>query len=227
MDVHTPILFAILLSTCIDFVLTVTSVELVEGDQGVIPCGINQRVSVVLWRKVGAPSNEYLVILNQNDDPGEKSGLGYEAGFFNITNDFSLVINEVKQEDAGQYVCTVFNYAAASTYQIITNVSIHEKALSEGSSSASLPTESTASMKFLTTTNAPFAGCCTKDCNVWNLLLGLCATALCTSWLMAFGNTDVTISTYHGQRTMGAKSLQTPKQTPGADQLTPQKNQLR
>ena len=104
----------------------VTSIEVVEGDQGVISCKVKGMVSVAIWTKVGNPP-ELLVILNQNGDPGEKSGDGYEAGLFNITDEFALVINEVKPEHAGQYICQIADYSSASTYESATNVTLQAR----------------------------------------------------------------------------------------------------
>ena len=63
-------------------------------------------------------------------DVGSRCGPGVVEGRFNISDDFSLIINPVKMHDGGRYSCQVSDIASGMTYSNHTDVTVYGKLLS-------------------------------------------------------------------------------------------------
>ena len=62
---------------------------------------------------------------------GKRYGPGYEAGMFNITDDYSLVIKDVKVQDEGIYICSFSDYQTGIIFRNSTRVSVQGKTFKE------------------------------------------------------------------------------------------------
>ncbi|XP_072166176.1 uncharacterized protein [Diadema setosum] len=122
----------------------VSSVELIAGERGVVPCRVTTQTALgVFWIKAGDPPNVYLTILHLESSPGLKSGQGYEAGLYDISNNFSLIIKDVQFEDEGQYFCDILDFATTAITRRTTNVYVRANAISKGNPSTGLPIKTT------------------------------------------------------------------------------------
>ena len=57
----------------------------------------------------------------------EKEGPGYDSGLYNITNDFSLIINSVMVEDDDHFMCELVVEGNIVPFQNSTNVTVFGK----------------------------------------------------------------------------------------------------
>ena len=106
-------------------VTTQPTAVLLEGITGTLPCLVEIEPYAVFWSKGPTHSTaERLVAIDQYDKVGERSGEGYELGLFNITNDFSLVIYEVKAQDEGRYYCEVSDVKTGTRFRDHTDVTV-------------------------------------------------------------------------------------------------------
>ena len=80
-----------------------------RGVQGVLPCQINlTEIFSVFWKKGNAFSSaEEIITLVIFMNAGDRNGPGYDAGTFNISNNYSLVIHDVQIANEGRYFCAV------------------------------------------------------------------------------------------------------------------------
>ncbi|XP_071503381.1 uncharacterized protein [Diadema antillarum] len=121
-----------------------SSVELVEGKPGVLPCKVStEEALAVFWTKAGDLPNVFLTILHLEGSPGHKSGQGYEAGLYDISKNFSLIIKDVRFEDEGLYICDILDDATTAITRRTTNVYVRANAISKGNPSTSLPMKTT------------------------------------------------------------------------------------
>ena len=65
-----------------------------------------------------------LVVLDQYYQVGKRSGPGYDAGRYNVTNDFSLLIHDVSVKDEGRYICEVSDFETGRVFRNYTNVTV-------------------------------------------------------------------------------------------------------
>ena len=95
--------------------------------RGVLPCNLDRdrEIAYLLWYK-GVTVTEDLIIYNYRDGVWEKLGPGYESGSYNITNNFSLIINSVSLEDNDQFTCEIV-YLDVQNAQKSMNVSVFSK----------------------------------------------------------------------------------------------------
>ena len=65
-----------------------------------------------------------VVILDLQNQKGVRSGPGYDSGRFNITDEFSLVISEVRVVDEGRYYCEVSDNLLGVVFRNHTDVEV-------------------------------------------------------------------------------------------------------
>ena len=95
--------------------------------RGVLPCNLDRdrEIAYAFWYKE-VTHTERLIIYNNRDGVWEKLGPGYESGSYNITENFSLIINSVSLEDDDQFTCEIV-YLGAQNAQKSMNVSVFSK----------------------------------------------------------------------------------------------------
>ena len=87
---------------------TVSSVTLKEGSRGELICNYQRDALAVYWKKGHSSSTAvHVIILDLEYNKGQRSGPGYEDGRFNMTDNYTLVINDVMIKDEGRYFCEV------------------------------------------------------------------------------------------------------------------------
>ena len=107
---------------------TEPEISLEKGIAGILPCKLNVRPKVVTWKKGTTYSSaKILVAIDKYHNVGKISGPGYEEGLFNITADYSLVIDNVNIADDGQYFCELLEVDTDTTFQDSTNVTVFGK----------------------------------------------------------------------------------------------------
>ena len=79
----------------------------ITGAEASLPCQYDQKTYLVRWKKEEDGDDKTLVTLDLHGNIGERSGLGYDEGRFNITENYSLVIQDIGHEDEGTYICAV------------------------------------------------------------------------------------------------------------------------
>ena len=107
------------------YVNTLLEVTLRKGTQGVLPCTFEREVLAVHWNK--GPTyftSETVVLLDLHEQVGTKGGPGYDEGTFDIDTKSSLLIQDVKMDDAGRYFCAVFDLETERQFHNYTDVSV-------------------------------------------------------------------------------------------------------
>ena len=90
-------------------VTTTREVTLRKGTTGRLPCHVDGKVNAVSWSKgTNYLTAAKLVILDMLI--GQRAGPDYYRGFYNISDDFSLVINEVQVANEGRYFCEMSDF---------------------------------------------------------------------------------------------------------------------
>ncbi|XP_071476230.1 uncharacterized protein, partial [Diadema antillarum] len=111
----------------LDYDVSGVSVELQEREQGVLPCVVNRRTDFVYWWRTDVVQPDFLIVLHHLSGELVRSGNGYEAGVYNVSDDFSLIINEVKQEDEGEYECQAVDLVNNIIYSKTAIASFHSE----------------------------------------------------------------------------------------------------
>ena len=89
-------------------VITEPHIVLEKGSTGLLPCKYERKVSAVTWTKGPSSSEaELLLIYDTFKSKWRKWGPGYEDGYYNITSNYSLVINSARIENNDRYYCEV------------------------------------------------------------------------------------------------------------------------
>ncbi|XP_063961088.1 uncharacterized protein LOC129268034 [Lytechinus pictus] len=114
---------------------TKPSVQLLNGSSAVLPCQYNHAVYEMYWVYHNG-HEEYegdtLVELDMYFDIGKRSGKGVDEGRFNISDDFSLLIEPVMMKDGGRYSCIVSDIASGIPYKNYTDVTVYVDASTVG-----------------------------------------------------------------------------------------------
>ena len=103
--------------------LSLLTVE--RGSSTELPCGYDHEVNTVFWRKENssAVDAEQIATLYSN---GSRIGHpGFDTRRFDITSNYSLVINDVRLEDEGLYFCQVLDSALDETFGNYTYVKVN------------------------------------------------------------------------------------------------------
>ena len=102
-------------------------VFLEKGTRGLVPCRTDIEVDGVVWSLDPPPPREILVLIDFYGGEGEKVFLGSSKGVFDIEQDFSLVIKNVRIEHGATYHCTVGENGTRKSYTNSTNVNVFGK----------------------------------------------------------------------------------------------------
>ena len=102
---------------CISFMIepvvrTTPTVDVVKGYQTILKCSYSTSVQSVTWLKAdtsGKNAQRIIATIHFTNGTAEKSGCGYNAGRFDITNNFSLILKEAVMEDDGRHRCEVLD----------------------------------------------------------------------------------------------------------------------
>ena len=86
-------------------------VILQKGATGVLPCKYNDEASDITWTK-GPQIHDAALLLVYDVSRGywRRWGPGYDSGLYNVTNEFSLVINTAAIENDDRYFCEVLTW---------------------------------------------------------------------------------------------------------------------
>ena len=104
---------------------TIPSVTLKEGSEAELKCEYERDALAVFWKYgFDYQTADRVVILDLQNQKGEKSGPGYASGRFDITDEFSLVIVEVRVEDEGRYYCEVSDNELGVVFRNHTDVKV-------------------------------------------------------------------------------------------------------
>ena len=83
---------------------------------------------VVFWNKgTSALTARNLVALDLSVNGGAITGQGYDKGLYNITPDFSLIINRVKVGDEGRFFCEVSDHPFGELFKAYVDVTVFGK----------------------------------------------------------------------------------------------------
>ena len=109
-------------------VWTLPLVSAEVGSSAELACDYAHDVQTMYWSKQNQSGYfERIVTLENYLNNGSRTGLGYETGRFEVTNNFSLVINNVKYEDEGRYLCEVLDVATGHVFGNHTDVTVTGK----------------------------------------------------------------------------------------------------
>ena len=109
-----------------NMVSTTAEVALEKGTRGSLPCQVEIDVYAVFWSKGPTIlSAEIIVVLEIENNV--RSGLGYETGTHNITDDFSLIIHDMKIADSDRYFCRAHGVESGSIFSSSSNVTVYGK----------------------------------------------------------------------------------------------------
>ena len=104
------------------------------GTRGLLPCDLarDKGIAFAYWY-TGLTFSAELIVNGYADNEWKKSGPGYDSGSYDITNNFSLIINSVSVEDNDQFTCEIV-YLDGQNAQKSLNVSVFSKCALVGSS---------------------------------------------------------------------------------------------
>ncbi|XP_041475709.1 uncharacterized protein LOC121424166 [Lytechinus variegatus] len=92
---------------------------------GILQCTVHIKARRVSWTKITSSSaNQSLVFVESCQDYIEVNGTGYNQGNYNITQDYSLVIEEVRVHHEGLYVCEVTDFDTGISFKDKTFVTV-------------------------------------------------------------------------------------------------------
>ena len=107
---------------------SVSSVTLKEGSRGELVCNYQRDAIAVYWKKGNTSSTAvYIVILDNKYNKGQRSGPGYVDGRFDISDNYTLVINDVMIKDEGRYFCEVSDDDLGKLIRNYTDVQVTGK----------------------------------------------------------------------------------------------------
>ena len=93
-----------------------------------LPCKYNDEVSEITWTK-GPQIHDaaFLLVYEVLRGNWRIWGPGYDSGLYNVTNEFSLVINTIAIENTDRYFCEVRDMATRTLFNNHTDVTIFGK----------------------------------------------------------------------------------------------------
>ena len=105
-------------------VSTDPEVVLQKGERGVLPCRVSREVGTVTWSRGPELTTADILITLQLPHNGEfiKAGQGYEDKLYDIDDNFSLIINEARIYNNGNYFCDVLDLDSGRPITNNTNV---------------------------------------------------------------------------------------------------------
>ena len=108
---------------------TKPEVILRKGTTAHLPCRVDRKIATLNWSKSPSPSSskEVLIIFTFYKDVWTKEGPGYSDGSYNITSNFSLIINDVRIEDNAHFFCEILDIDTGRNFINQTNVTVFGK----------------------------------------------------------------------------------------------------
>ena len=109
---------------------TEPEVVLQKDTRGVLPCRVNPSVDVgiVFWTRGQTLSTAQIVVtIGLLSETITKWGAGYEAGLYDIDDDFSLIIKNASLEDNGNFFCEISEKGTGALSHNRTNVVVFGK----------------------------------------------------------------------------------------------------
>ncbi|XP_041472541.1 uncharacterized protein LOC121421807 [Lytechinus variegatus] len=122
------VMISVIISVDASAVGTKPSVQLLNGSRAILPCQYNYAVYGIYWVYQNGheePAGDTLVHLDTYFDIGKRSGKGVDEGRFNISDDYSLLIDPVMMKDGGRYSCIVSDIASGGSYKNCTEVTVY------------------------------------------------------------------------------------------------------
>ncbi|XP_072166141.1 uncharacterized protein [Diadema setosum] len=82
------------------------------GKRENLTCQYEKPACAIYWMKGDTCADaEQLIELNLHHETSQRKGPGYDQGWYNISEDYSLVINSTRKQDRGRYFCVVSDRA--------------------------------------------------------------------------------------------------------------------
>ena len=109
---------------------TEPEVVLQKDTRGVLPCRVNPSVDVgiVFWSRGPTLSTaEIVVSMGLLSERRSKSGTGYQAGLYDIDDEFSLIVINASVEDNGNFFCEISEKGSGALSHNHTNVVVFGK----------------------------------------------------------------------------------------------------
>ena len=109
---------------------TEPEVVLQKDTRGMLPCRVDPSVDVglVFWSSGLTLSTAGIVVhMSLLSEKRTKSGTGYEAGLYDIDDEFSLIINNASVEDNGNFFCEISEKGTGALSHNHTNVVVFGK----------------------------------------------------------------------------------------------------
>ncbi|XP_071510272.1 roundabout homolog 2-like, partial [Diadema antillarum] len=104
------------------------------GDRATLKCQYEEAVNAVYWLKGDTYADaELLVLLDLFQEISDRKGPGYDQGWYNISEDYSLVINSTRIQDRGKHFCAVLDLTTGSLLSNSTYVEVVGSGLPFGS----------------------------------------------------------------------------------------------
>ncbi|XP_063960354.1 uncharacterized protein LOC135155388 isoform X2 [Lytechinus pictus] len=122
------VMISAIISVDASIVGTTPSVQLLNGSSAILPCQYNHDVYEIYWvyhNGHDESGGDTIVHLDMYFHIGSRCGKGFEEGRFNISDDFSLLIEPVMMQDGGLYSCIVTDIASGSSYKNYTDVTVY------------------------------------------------------------------------------------------------------
>ena len=100
-------------------------VSLKAGTEASLPCKVTTKVNAVFWSRGSDSSRRSVVALILHENVHDRIWPVEDKVSFNISEDFSLIINNVSVEKEGQYICEVEVSATRTMLSNSTIVSVY------------------------------------------------------------------------------------------------------
>ena len=108
----------------------VTQPEVVfqKGSRGLLPCSLDgdREIAYIQWYK-GVIFQGYLIEYEYRDGHLIKLNSGDGSGYYDLNENFSLVIDPMRVEDNDQFTCEIVVEGILDPFQNSTNVSVFGK----------------------------------------------------------------------------------------------------
>eukprot|EP00057_Strongylocentrotus_purpuratus_P020091 XP_011674565.1 PREDICTED: uncharacterized protein LOC105443269 [Strongylocentrotus purpuratus] len=105
------------------------TLQMRQATHSILQCTVHIKARRVSWKKgTTSSANESLVVIENNQVVAKRTGARYD-GQYNITQDYSLVINQLQIHREGLYVCEVTDFDTGISFRNHTFVNVVAKPL--------------------------------------------------------------------------------------------------